>query len=153
MCSRRKYPKRQSASCLLTSTTLLEKAREAHFISNLAYTAAHMLLRGTTVRTAEISKQEWETLKAMLPNLAPSPETRERIRNYYRRSTMLARIGDIAIGMQQNMSAEGLGDDDAPPILMATLGSGNAVPLARRLKQSSVKHELINLNRHHRETS
>lgn len=66
---------------------------------------------------------------------------------------MLARIGDIAIGMQQNMSAEGLGDDDAPPILMATLGSGNAVPLARRLKQSSVKHELINLNRHHRETS
>jgi hypothetical protein len=106
----------------------LEEGRHGLHLNNLAYTAAHALLRGVPVHRAEVSDTDWEMLGKLLPELGPA-EVQSEIRLFYRNTKMLAKLGDIAMDMKT---------DNSKPILLFASGGAHTPRLGKRLSASGV---------------
>jgi len=114
----------------------IEVWRAERLINNLAYVATHVLLKGIPLYRAEISLEDWEMLKKLLPNLAPEDQ-HDELRSYYRNTKMLARIGDAAIDLTANKARRA--DDDKPGLLFAS-GLFHTPRLKKRLDAHNVSY-------------
>jgi len=121
----------------------LEKGRHELYLNNLLYTAAHTLLRGVPVQRAEISLEDWQALENILPELAP-PDAQNQIKDFYRNTKMLARLGDIAIDMTAPTLEQASDATDAPkPILLSATGRAHTPRLTGRLLGGNVSFSAI----------
>lgn len=113
----------------------LERGRHELYLNNLAYVAAHTLLRGVPVHRAEVSLGDWEALQNLLPELGPL-DAQVESGLFYRNTKMIARLGDIAIDMEASMvdqTSHTTGNTDPiKPTLLFASGSTHTLRLAER---------------------
>lgn len=96
---------------------VLEAGRMHRRFNNLAYAAAHTMLREVPVRRAETTTEAWEALQAT-SRWRSIDEKREALR-HLRHKDMLACLGDAALEM---MTARRLEDGADRPILLFATG-------------------------------
>lgn len=112
----------------------LEMGRQDLFLNNLAYAAAHAVLRGIPIERADVPFKEWEALNRLLPEIAPH-SMHEEIQLFARNTKMMQCLGDIAVGMRASLQKRNNDAVEAEkPTLLFASGRTHTPRLAARLQ-------------------